>query len=169
MTAALPIVQLIAYVTLTLASIIVGVVSALFAYRNNFGWKPLALVVGHSLEGMGGSTIWDAPLKFEIWNRRKYPIVVRSIVVEFSNLPLRPETFHTSPTDAWFRQGKSFHSRGTTTLSPSTQREFTVVAPIAEGTTLDDVAALARIKIYYFDPLYNKSRPLQITHPIAYK
>jgi hypothetical protein len=75
-----------------LASIAFGMSSALVAwvaltvsYRNNFGWKPLILTKELGLE-------WDEESReevswlvcsFEIWNRRKYAVVVREMEVKF--------------------------------------------------------------------------------------
>jgi hypothetical protein len=57
-----PILQLVAYTCLTGASVVVATVSALFGYRQNFGWSPIVLVTSHGL-GAGGkdTSRFDAP------------------------------------------------------------------------------------------------------------
>jgi hypothetical protein len=42
----IPILQLVAYSSLTCASVLVASVSAMFGYRQNFGWKPILFHTG---------------------------------------------------------------------------------------------------------------------------
>src|SRR4051812_38123321 len=84
-----PVFQLLAYMTLTLVSVLVAIFSAVFTYRNSFGWKPLAFVALHSAAISVTSPV-KASLEFEIWNRRKYPIVVRSMELRFFSFEISP-------------------------------------------------------------------------------
>ncbi len=79
--------QFIAYVTLTLTSILVTSAALFWTYRNNFGWKPVAFVSMQTfmLEQEGQH---NGALKLEIWNRSKLPIDIRSIDVRFACLQL---------------------------------------------------------------------------------
>ena len=50
-------------------------------YRNNFGLKPILLVKSHGVTAGNG---WvEVHCAFEVWNRRKYSLVVREMQVSF--------------------------------------------------------------------------------------
>src|ERR1700741_2491930 len=76
-----PTMQWIASTALTLASVTVAVVAATFNYRQNRGWKPAILVLSQGFDIVA----W---IDFEVWNRRKYPIVVHGVVIKFGNVKL---------------------------------------------------------------------------------
>src|SRR5471032_139503 len=69
-------------------SILFGISGAIAAwlafrlnYRNNFGQKPLLLLKTHG--GTAGHQWAEMHCTFEVWNRRKYPVVVREMQVTF--------------------------------------------------------------------------------------
>lgn len=74
-----PTLQLVAYVGLTVSSIIVACSSLFMAYRQNFGWKPI--VFASSYGGGGGKHGYTVTIEFELWNRKKHPISVRFVSV----------------------------------------------------------------------------------------
>lgn len=78
-----PLFQIVAYTSLTLSTIIVGVAALIFTYRNNFGWKPLCIVLSHGAGTPPSRQYIDATLHFEIWNRHKYPIALRELKIEY--------------------------------------------------------------------------------------
>jgi len=82
----LTIAQIFAYVTLTVTGLTVAVVSLVFLYRQNFGWKPIVLVVSKGLRGKGGEDTVLLIFEFEAWNRRNYPIVIRRASLDFENI-----------------------------------------------------------------------------------
>jgi hypothetical protein len=167
MASALPIVQLIAYVMLTLASVVVASVSALFAYRNNFGWKPLVLVVGQGLIYYGGSLQAGATVTFEIWNRRKYPISVRSVSVRFDDSIILRDTVALPP---WIKTANTLTNdmlinRTALTIAPAMhERMHLEVALEAEGDQARKVAGRIAISVGYFDPRYPEGRTLAASH-----
>jgi hypothetical protein len=67
-------------------SIVFGLSSAAVAwfafrlnYRNNFGWRPLLLVIAWGIRYAEPSAL---TCNFELWNRRKYPVMVRRVLVK---------------------------------------------------------------------------------------
>lgn len=161
-------IQVAAYVTLTLASIIVASVSLTIAYRQNFGWKPLALVTSHGLENalqepLSSMSHWGAMLKFEVWNRRKYPIAVRHITVKFSVLKF-DERVKAWPYDrTWHISGRTLSYRDNYSLDPSGHMVHKIVAPFAVRS-LDDILDPIVIEVRYYDPRTNKSKIISIKH-----
>ncbi len=80
--------QFVSSTALTAMSVTVGVVAAVIGYRNSNGWRPLLVVTGQSLIPMkrpDGISVWT---EFEVWNRRKYPVVVRQMFVRFDEVKL---------------------------------------------------------------------------------
>jgi len=149
-----PILQLVAYTCLTAASVIVAIVSALFGYRQNFGWSPIVLVTSHGI-GAGGEhkDRFDALLDFEFWNRRKYPVQVAGVkvtidTVEFIYEPAMHER-------GWSRVGDSFYSHPKARLEPGAHEGFMFSAPF-KRVSLDTLTANATVEITYFDPVKGK-------------
>jgi hypothetical protein len=152
MTAALQIAQLIAYVVLTLAGVIV-------AYRSNFGWKPLALVTSHGLRGGGGEPdVYYAIIRFEVWNRRKYPVVIRSMYVHFRTLKLLHRTHERVA--GWVVFDDNVYYPDETVLAPSAHEQFVIEAPFPKRT-VDDLRETLRFRIWYFDPRSKKLRAIK--------
>src|SRR5262249_12069002 len=61
-----------------------------WAYRNYFGWRPIVIHKTHWLDGslVDNENRRHLVIQYEVWNRHKYPISVRRIVMKFdqSNL-----------------------------------------------------------------------------------
>src|SRR5687767_12504094 len=66
-------------IALTAMSTIVASVALVFSFRQNVGWKPVLLVTHSQMSGKGGEWKFNLTVQVEIWNRRKYPVVVRNV------------------------------------------------------------------------------------------
>jgi len=77
-------IQLIASLLFGLMSLSVACIALWVAYRNNFGWKPLVLLMSYGIGG-GGALGNVVTCSFEIWNRRKYPVVLREMQVSWGD------------------------------------------------------------------------------------
>jgi hypothetical protein len=64
----------------------VAIVAAIIAYRNGFGWSPM--VVGNRRGGIREFDYEFVTGGFEVWNRHKYPIVIRAVRVVFEETRL---------------------------------------------------------------------------------
>jgi hypothetical protein len=73
----------------TAMSTIVAVVALIFTYRQNVGWRPVALVTASSMSGTGGTWEFKLSLTVEFWNRRKYPVSIRSAKANISGVKLK--------------------------------------------------------------------------------
>lgn len=78
--------QFAATTVLAFGSLSIAAVASLFAYRNYFGWKPLIYVAAR--EGCAGE--YDAWIgaSFEIWNRRKYPVLLHRVGLRYHGVSL---------------------------------------------------------------------------------
>jgi len=150
----MPILQLVAYTCLTGASVVVAIVSALFGYRQNFGWSPMVLVTSHGLgAGRDDRDRFQALLDFEFWNRRKYPIVVAGLKVTIDTLEfIYDPALHEH---GWDRVGDSFYSHQKVRLEPAGHHGFAFSAPF-KRVSLDTLQAKAVVEITYFDPVKGK-------------
>jgi hypothetical protein len=102
-----PTLQLIAYSALTCASVIVASVSGLLAFRQSIGWKPIVFPTSHGFGRLNDDEpdgLSKATLEFEVWNRRKYPIIVIGAQVDF-------ETLDFVFTESLGRHGGEYHAR----------------------------------------------------------
>lgn len=163
----LAIAQFIAYVALTISGLTVAVVSLLFSYRQNFGWRPLLLVTSHGLQGMGSSPeILFATLDLEIWNRRKYPLVLRDLSIEFSKVKLKEVPFDQRPNPDWLvyaRKSMRLRAGKTTALEPTAHLSLRVAAPF-ERRPLDGLVDNVVIRAVYYDPRKNRVDTIVTQH-----
>jgi hypothetical protein len=169
----IPTLQLIASVLTAVASVIVAIVSLRFTYRQNYGWRPIVLVTSHGLSGVGGEQNRHlAVLKFEIWNRRKYPIVVRAIYIHFRDLVIqddRPGDSRLDLSSGWrvHRERTAFQSEPFS-IEPTTHKAFELRAPF-QTKSLDDIDEPVVINVRYFDPISNKYQDVRMTHHFSLK
>jgi hypothetical protein len=146
--------QLVSYVMLTVASVTVGTLSAIIAYRNNFGWRPMGIVTTIGVAGVSSEpNVYYASVTFEVWNRRKYPIVVRSISINLSHLEFvgKIRIPASGDQDNWHRRGNKIYRIGSTVLSPDSHEQFTFEAPFA-ARPLDALMDDINLDVMYFDP-----------------
>ena len=65
---------------LTVAGLVVSVVALNFSYRNSRGWKPLLIIKSRLYTELHEPAL-SVFVDFEVWNRRKYPIIIRKLRV----------------------------------------------------------------------------------------
>lgn len=119
MTFDVPTLQLISYTALTCASVTVAAVSCYTAYRQHRGWKPIILMTHHGRSKTLSAQRYGLLVVFEVWNRRKYPIVLNEISIAFQrftffdmpgmeNDPQRGIEIPYAEKTVWFRDGKNY-------------------------------------------------------------
>jgi hypothetical protein len=148
------ILQLIAYASFTLASLTVASVSLLFTFRQNFGWKPIVLPTSYA-----NSIIGELYLEFEVWNRRKYPVVVLAEEVTFDLLSF--EMPDNGPIDVelpthWDLEGRKFSQKKEVRLEPNAHCGFSLTAPYNAHELARAWDERPSIKVYIFDPIKNR-------------
>ena len=88
------IIQILAYISLTVASLVVAGVSLYLTYRQSVGWSPILLLPRYGLNFNRDLEPgeWIVYFDIEIWNRRKYPLIIRNghISFESTNVHLEP-------------------------------------------------------------------------------
>lgn len=162
-----PILQLIAYVSLTLGSVIVASVSLFVAYRQNRGWKPVLIVTTR-----GSGLIMPDPkslefnkefqlshIGFEVWNRRKYPILLRTVEIKFHERePVSTAMPGYEPSKDWLigltSMSCTFGAKSIL-LPASEHMEFRATAPF-KVSDKDLITDRIDVRVYYFDPVRDK-------------
>lgn len=163
--------QFIAYVCLTITSVIVATVSLRFSYRQNFGWRPIMLISRYGLEGtpkaMEGKTGFDnmMTINFEVWNRHTYPIVISQAKVKIEQDILDHNKSKTTEHQRWYIGPKgecSYLDR--LVVKNGEHLEYVLRVPLKDGQSLDDIDSKIHINVGYFDPRRDKRRTLELTH-----
>jgi hypothetical protein len=161
-----PTLQLIAYLALTGASVTVACVSLFLAYRQNFGWKPIVLSTWHQQSLVEP---YELSLEFEVWNRRKYPIVINSQSVDFQKLTFvrtgKPPTTELG-TD-WDWDKRHFQNYHSVMLDPNSHHQILLTSGV-ETSDPEKVEDIAKISVNYFDPIKNRSLTIK-TRQVMFK
>jgi hypothetical protein len=114
-------------------------------YRQNFGWEPIVLVVG---TGFGAN---ERTLRFELWNRRKYPIAVHHAIVEFNGYELKRYNEIDDKGGWLIYQDDKLYKPETLYLEPNSHHAFALRAPMRYRTDEERKAPL-QIEVCFFDP-----------------
>jgi hypothetical protein len=160
--------QIITNATLTVVGICVAMASLIVAYRNNFGWAPIALISGYGLKGFGPDPKNVAALlTLEVWNRRKYPIIVRFINLKFDSLPIK-ERLSTPAGEVWHIRSRYVSHLTPHTLDPTSHETHEIEIPL-KPETLDGLESNFRVRIEYFDPRSNQRRLIDFKNVYSLK
>ena len=144
--------QLIAYVSLTLSSVIVASTSLFIAYRQNFGWKPIVFLSSYG--GGGGRYGYTVTIEFEFWNRKKYPVTMRRVSVEYE-MQVMDRNSQNVLSEGWHIEGEHLlvHEKYET-VNPGTAKRHDLVAPVEKSQI--DLKENVTVTLFYFDPIKNR-------------
>jgi hypothetical protein len=164
MEGGVPVLQLIAYTSLTIASITVAGVSAFFAYRQNFGWSPVILILYRGIERDSDDSNEVVYLEFEFWNRRKYPVAVDGIEITFGKMIIGeiPETASEVSPGEWYVFHNKVCQREHKLLDASSHCSYKAKVPFKTPSDVEWSETLM-IEVHYFDPIGNKTRTARTT------
>ena len=98
-----------------------------------------------------------AHIDFEVWNRRKYPIVIHFVEIKFGNVMLE----HRSDETTWYIFHNKLIHREHVRLDPASHRLFQPRVPFKQRNDLDETV---KIDVYYFDPIANRRKRVTIEH-----
>lgn len=147
--------ELISSASLTVMGLTVSVVAAVFTYRNNFGWAPLALITSIGLSsGRKYPGKYNATVDIEVWNRRKYPIIVRCISIKIVGLEIISDTQNFD--EWWLYSSSELISDNEHTISPQSHERREIVAPFA-ASSLDALQCPIIVEVVLFDPRLNRT------------
>ena len=155
----LDVMQFIAYVTLTITGITVAIVSLRHSFRSNFGWQPIILSVTHGLKSKEAAAQEEIEIfvSYEIWNRRTYPVVLRSIAVTSSRLEFNEKCGIYGIDDEWvFRSSTHADYRPVHVLAGGDHREIEFKGTLFKEQSLDDLDSKFLIECNYYDPQRDK-------------
>lgn len=120
--------------------------------RNNFGWSPMVIALS-----WGGGSDRDGlfiNIAFEVWNRRKYPIVIRSIELNYEGITLVP-TENYVPGEWYVPRWRTscIRRERAERIEPNSHVEISVRQTIEDVSSLDaTISETPTISVRYFDP-----------------
>jgi hypothetical protein len=154
-------VQLIAYTSLTIASITVAVTTAFIGYRQLYGWRPTVIVTGVACNFVEVGKA-EAITTFEVWNRRKYPIAISG----GSSVAFGEVMVGDTMDGDWqnWRNTMCYYGEKIR-LEPLTHQEFQISANL-KVVKPKDVPDAWVVEVKYYDPQSNKE--VKITAPVHY-
>src|SRR5262245_51602685 len=82
-------VQAIAAVASTVGSSVLAIVALVFSYRQNVGWRPVAFTRDAVVSDFSENQPAIFRVTIEVWNRRKYPLLLERIDVMFCGIVAR--------------------------------------------------------------------------------
>lgn len=160
--ATMAVVQPFATLLLGMAGVALATVGAIFTYQNNFGWPPIVFIL---LSGRGSQTPGGAwvSAEFEIWNRRKYSILVRRVRVDFGmdrivrvdDALIKPQ--FRDDRFAWLVQNGEMDCEPNAVIEVGKQLRVEAVGLYSDPVAVDahDVPPVS-VKVWAFDPRLNK-------------
>ena len=151
--------QFVSSTALTVMSITVSVVAATFGYRSLNGWKPVVLSSGARMGELKKPGVFIGTT-FEIWNRRKYAILVRQVQVDFGSFKLKEfvnVTTGPSLDEEWHMSDSSAKRWDDFFIEPNEHKRFDVDVKFEpSGDYLTWPEPQARIRVLFFDVKKNK-------------
>jgi hypothetical protein len=167
MTFDVPTLQLVSYTALTCASITVAAVSCYTAYRQHRGWKPIILMTHRGRNETLSAPRHGLLVVFEVWNRRKYPIVLDEVTIAFQrftfsdmpgmeNDPQRGVEIPYGEKTLWFRDGRNYTTYPSDPVGSNEHAMFHIDAPYQLGEDAKTTKEIARVTVRYFDPIGNR-------------
>lgn len=153
--------EIVASVASTAASTILAIVALRFSFIQNVGWKPVAFVEKDHLGGVGGSKRFVLGMTIDFWNRRKYPVQLKSISIDASGFtPIfdrggGEEELYWVAGHGWRLLELTIEPAG---------RSSQLVRIQFEADSLDTLRVELKCKVTYYDPVRNRTNMLKIEH-----
>lgn len=164
--------QFIAYTAFTATTVTVAFLSLRYSHRQNFGWKPLLLLVNRNFKSdiventsegaVGVKTL--VSIEFDIWNRRTYPIVVDGAIVSFTQDIFCDEKVGVLiDGNEWINiEPSEFVMNERFVLDGGKHRTIFLIAKLRDGQRIQDVAGDMNISMGYFDTRSRKRIALRV-------
>lgn len=148
---------------LGLSALIVAGLSLRWSYRNNFGWKPVAIIKDFKIahvthRGNETALCHHGELELEFWNRRKYPVVIRVVQIDLPGVVLRQGT---NGGPSWVTEGTTMRRVEDMKVEPTSHKKYVVRIPYLVETA-GEVQTAMSIGIRYYDPRSNREGQVRI-------
>ena len=160
-----PLVQAGSSIFLGVAGFALAIVTAYWSYRNNFGWEPIVILGRLGLQGTyvidqlgninppNGQPRYQVRISIEVWNRRKYPVVVRKMVLVASRLDIVQEV---GPVEGGWNYYKGrYASMYGNSIAASSSDTQTLTIPFNVGDP-SKVRSPLVVTVDFYDPRLNR-------------
>jgi len=182
--------QFFAYLSLTVTTAIVAILSLKFSFRQHYGWKPILLFVNRGISSVMRTENSKKPrqdsepgiyawVTFELWNRRTYPIVVEKVLATFSQDILdRSKEGQSELHSDWILLAEGHRCRERFVIENGKHHRFDLYARMKDGQSqniqdtfdrLDLLDGAIEIKITYFDPRRKRLRKIATTGQYSFR
>jgi hypothetical protein len=153
---------------LTAMSTIVAAVALIFSFRQNVGWKPILLVKGNEISNPGDYRYrFTMKVAVEVWNRRRYPVILRSFEATVSGVELVNQNPMDNRDEPRFVRSNRVACPMQTIVSPSEQESWDIACDF-QDQFMDSITPEFVIQVHYFDPYRNREDRLTLTHKFFY-
>jgi|SRR5579884_614517 len=146
-------------------STVVAVVALVFSYRQNIGWDPVVLASRSKIREVEQFWDYELSIRFEFWNRRKYPLSMRYMRVALSGAEAKQ--FVISGDGERTFTGPFAYNELDTVVAPHTSFAVLIRAKLGEQC-LDALRPRFDIELSYFDPRTNRDSNLRSEHKCFY-
>ena len=153
-----PLMQFVSSSLLTLMSIVVALVALHFGFRNNFGWEPIVLLVSNGTTGTGDKELGKIDVEFEVWNRRKYPIMVHHMSVVFGKMEFERH-LPGRKARGWL-QGNKLENHDRIRIEPNSYHPVAMTG-LSRNAFEADFCDAFEIRVLFFDPKSNKYKTIK--------
>lgn len=162
----MPALEVISSIASTVMSTVVAVVALIFSYRQNVGWRPVALVTGSNMTGIGGSWHVTLHVTVEFWNRRKYPVVLRHAQAKLTGVEIINVDAKGLDKRDYVRSNCAYKELNAA-VDPSKSADVLFEVSFTDQS-LDAMKPLFAITIGYFDPYKNRDKTMKLEHRFFY-
>jgi hypothetical protein len=147
------------------SGIVFGIAASVVAWmayrvsvRANYGWRPFIFLGGYSLGGGNRKTEFN--VEFQVWNRRRYPIVIYEMTLSFSLARFKSvEDFEDPTSEDWtVRSERSVGKYCNVVLDPSTSKSFDMNLIVDAEIMME----APTIEVRYLDTVANKMRKVRM-------
>jgi hypothetical protein len=154
--------EVVASIASTVMATVVSTVALVFSYRQNVGWKPVALVTKGMLSGTGGTTCHTLHLSVEFWNRRKFPVALRLAKANVTGVEIL-DSDSSSPGCSDFVRKNSAVKELNILIEPSRSEKIDFELSF-ENQSLDAMRPHFNIELRYFNPHKNGEESIHVEH-----
>lgn len=158
--------EIVASIASMVMSTVLSIVALVFTYRQNVGWRPVALVTGTMISGAGGKWHYTLHLSVEIWNRHKYPIALRFTRAKISGVEILDESSN-NPDKRDFISNNEVVKDLSLMVEPSKSEKIDFKLRF-ENQSLDALRPLFDVSIAYFNPQKNRDETITLKHRFFY-
>lgn len=147
-----------------LSTLTIAWVGARIAIGNSVGFKPIIIIVGRGVSNVeGGLENSNVHCTFEVWNRRKYPVVFSWAKVRFGGVKLIQTADKIHALGGWFPEGDEIVALyNTVVIDPGKHQRFEAIAArYGRDVEIFEPRMLLGVQVCVLDPYKGRTLTLR--------